>query len=192
MYKHKPWLRFIEGTEGGNGSAPAGDSAGEQPAPNVDSQELDGGTGDSGGDAGDESKLSHEDALKELERVRREAARYRTERNQLREQSDKDGEDGKSELTEALERITALEAEKSAAEHAAVRAQVSADTGVPVEFIHGDNVEQMTEYATRLKDSMVPAGSDIPQGKLKGSPGSTGPLQKDAAAFLAEIRNKNK
>lgn len=110
-------------------------------------------------DAGDGAvkELTLDEAKAEIARVRKEAARYRTERNELKplaEQAQAAEDAKKSELEKAQERIAALEAEKREAEQSAARAAVAATTGVPAEFIHGDTEEQMQEYAQRLAEAM--------------------------------------
>lgn len=110
------------------------------------------------GDADSAAKeLTLEEAKAELARVRKEAARYCTERNELKplaEQAQAAEDAKKSELEKAQERFAALEAEKRQAEQSAARAAVAAATGVPAEFIHGDAEEQMQEYAQRLVEAM--------------------------------------
>ena len=69
-------------------------------------------------------------------------------------------EANKSELEKALEAKKSAEDKlaqmETAAELAKTRARVSEKTGVPAEFIVGDDEESMTEYATKLSKHYRP------------------------------------
>lgn len=109
-----------------------------------------------GGDDRGEQKpeMSIEDYKSALEKARREAAKYRTERNELRPLADKAREAeeaSKSDLQKAQERIAALEAEKHASIVAATRAEVASKHGVPVELVTGDDEEAMVASAAALE-----------------------------------------
>lgn len=76
-------------------------------------------------EAGEQGEMSVEEYKAALAQARREAAKYRTERNELKPLAAKAKEieeAGKSELEKAQERIAALEAEKRTSEQAALRA----------------------------------------------------------------------
>lgn len=88
-----------------------------------------------------------------LEKVRREAAKYRTENKELRplaQRAREAEEAGKSELQKAQERIAALEAEKQASVLAAARAELAAKHGIPGDLISGEDAEQMAESAAAI------------------------------------------
>lgn len=132
------------------GGAPADNGRSAEPAGDA----TDTGAASAPQDADSEGGMSVEDYKAALAKARREAAKYRTERNALKPLADKAREAeeaGKTELERAEERIAALEAEKRASEQAAIRARLAADAGVPVELIGGDDEEQMTASAQALK-----------------------------------------
>ena len=96
--------------------------------------------------AEEQQDMTIEDYKSALEKVRREAAKYRTENKELRPlaQRAKEAEEaGKSELQKAQERIAALEAEKQASVLAAARAELAAKHGIPGELITGEDAESM-------------------------------------------------
>lgn len=102
----------------------------------------------------DISQMSPEDMAKELAKVRKEAAGYRTKLNEVKPLAEKyqQAEDAKkSELDKAMERIKALEAEKAQSALEACRARVSASTGVPVELLPSGTEEEITAAAEALK-----------------------------------------
>ena len=117
---------------------PQGESKGEQVA----------------GDAADDKpEMPREDLLAALAKSRRQAAKYRVERNELRPLADKAREleeAGKSELQKAQERIAALEAEKQAGELEAERLQIAAKHGLPAELVTGADAEAMESMASAL------------------------------------------
>lgn len=98
-------------------------------------------------------EMTVEDYKAALAKARKEAAKYRTERNELRPLADKARqleEASKTELERAQERIAALEAEKQASELAALRAQVASKHGLPVDVIAGDDEEAMEASAAAI------------------------------------------
>lgn len=98
-------------------------------------------------------EMTIEDYKSALDKARKEAAKYRTERNELRPlaQKAKEAEEaGKSELQKAQERIAALEAEKQATILAATRAELAAKHGVPADLIAGADEDSMVESAAAL------------------------------------------
>ncbi|MGJ4070645.1 hypothetical protein ACN4DJ_05825 [Corynebacterium macclintockiae] len=101
----------------------------------------------------DKPEMTIEDYKSALEKVRKEAARYRTENKELRplaERAKEAEEAGKSELQKAQERIAALEAEKQESVLAAARAELSAKHGVPADLIFGEDPEAMERSAASL------------------------------------------
>lgn len=98
--------------------------------------------------------LSPEQLIKMLKDTRRESARYRNERNELKPLAQKYQEQidaKKSDLEKALEKIEQLESEKAAADLAATRAKISASTGVPVDLLPAGTEEEITSAAEKLK-----------------------------------------
>ncbi|NEG96006.1 heavy metal transporter [Bifidobacterium sp. SMB2] len=83
-----------------------------------------------------------------------------------------------SESEKAAKRIKELEAKNAAYEAERQRnewkAQVSKETGVPADLLHGDSLESMTEYAKRLdqwahpKPKGMPDQGRTPRNKPKG------------------------
>lgn len=117
--------------------------------------------------AEEQQEMTIEDYQSALEKVRKEAARYRTENKELRPQVEKAREAeqaSRSELLKAQERMAALEAEKLASELAATRAELSAKFGIPGELISGGDAESMNASAEavaayvekRVEDAMKP------------------------------------
>lgn len=84
---------------------------------------------------------------------RKEAAKYRAERNELKpkaEKYDETVEASKSELEKAQEQIAALEAEANSAKSQATKAQVAAETGVPVDLLPDGDEESLRAHANAL------------------------------------------
>lgn len=117
----------------------------------------------------------------ELEKVRREAARYRTERNELRPLADKAREADEAtkteiqKLTEAAAKATA-EAEASRLELSRLR--VATSKGLPPELasrLQGATDEEMAEDADRLLAVVKPAEppQPPPPGDADGGPRGT-------------------
>lgn len=124
---------------------PASDSTPDAPAQAEPAREDHG--------AEEKQEMTIEDYKSALEKVRREAAKYRTENKELRplaERAKESEEAGKSELQKAQERIAALEAEKQASVLAAARAELAAKHGIPGELISGDDAESMAESAAAI------------------------------------------
>lgn len=103
---------------------------------------------------------------------RKEAAKYRNERNELKPLADKYAdleESKKSELEKAQERIAALEQEANAAKSQAVKAQVASETGVPIELLpDGDeeslraHAERLVEWGSKSVDASKPKAPHVP------------------------------
>lgn len=92
------------------------------------------------------AEMSPEDTAQALEAARREAARYRTERNELRKKQE---EAAKANQTDS-ERIAALEKAAQDATRRADLATVAQTSGIDAKFIQGDDVESMQSYAEEL------------------------------------------
>lgn len=102
-------------------------------------------------------ELTLDQALAELEKARKQAARYRNERNELKPLADKhrEAEEAtKTEAQKASERIAALEAENQTMLLAAKRAELAASTGVPADLLRGSTIEELTEHAEALKTAL--------------------------------------
>lgn len=159
---------------------PAVDTAADEAAQAEPARQVDG--------AEEKQEMTIEDYKSALEKVRREAAKYRTENKELRPlaQRAKEAEEaGKSELQKAQERIAALEAEKQESLLAAKRAELSAKFGIPGELISGDDAESMAASAEavaayvdkRLGESAKPT---LPTVESVGR--SSGGMDRDAQA----------
>lgn len=100
------------------------------------------------------TEMSQEDLVKELAKVRKEAAASRVKLKEVLPLAEKyqQAEDAKkSELDKAMERIQKLEAEKAASELEATRARVASATGVPVDLLPSGTEEEITAAAKALK-----------------------------------------
>lgn len=98
-------------------------------------------------------QLTREQLLKELASVRREAANYRTQRNELKPLAEKyqaAEEAKKTELEKAQERIKALETQAETSQAELVRAKVAAETGVPAHLLPAGSQEDVTAAAQAL------------------------------------------
>lgn len=114
--------------------------------------------------------LSHEDALKELEKVRKEAARYRTERNELQGAANKwkEHEDAqKSDLERTQEQLAEVQEKLKVAEASKVLLEVAAE--------HGIKPEDMALLGTGTKEELEPRAARIKE--LYGSAHTTPPSQ---------------
>lgn len=134
-----------EATDGQPQDTPAADTAEAAEAAKAGEagQET---TGDTSTGQGEDS-LSLEDATKALRKARAEAARYRTQRNELQEAA------GQAEAMRA--RVAELEAERDKAVAEALeatRTAIAAEAGVPAEFVTGDTAEAMQAMAKRLSE----------------------------------------
>ena len=118
---------------------------------------------DAGGDNGGESKLTHEQALAELAKVRQEAARYRTRVRELeplekaaQEAADKE----KSEIQRAQEAAQQAQAELAAARLDAERFALAAKHSIPethLQLITGDTPEARAASAALVGDLLAQA-----------------------------------
>ncbi|KAA8828310.1 heavy metal transporter [Bifidobacterium tissieri] len=81
------------------------------------------------------------------------------ELEKLKESSLSEAEKTAKRLKELETENTAMKAER---QHAEWAAQVSKDTGVPVELLHGDSLEAMSEYAKKLDQWAHPKPKGMP------------------------------
>lgn len=129
----------------------------------------------------------------EIAELRREAARYRTERNALREDAtkwQKHEEAAKSDLEKANDRVKALEAEKASLSEKANRLDVAHRFGIASEnldFLGGGSVEDMEDRAKRLVALTSTAKTAPPSGtpveKLGTPSGEATRPRKDADSY---------
>lgn len=134
---------------------------------------------------GARSQLSPEDALKELEKARKEAAKYRVERNQLRDAAAKwqeYEESQKTELEKAQERAAQLDAELAQTRQHAQVIEIANRYGIKaddVSLLGAGDVEQIEANAKRLAalyeatDAPTPPPSQRPRESLRSGTGVT-------------------
>ncbi|MDO5535376.1 MAG: hypothetical protein Q4F65_12085 [Propionibacteriaceae bacterium] len=140
-------------------------------------------TSTEGGEVEGKKDVTVEQLQAELDKTRREAARYRTERNQYKPLAEKyqEAEDAnKTEAQKAAERIAALEAENQQMALASKRVELAADSGVPAELLRGSTVEELAEHASALKEAFAQASTSNtpPAGVVVAGENSGGtPLQ---------------
>lgn len=122
----------------------------------------------------------------ELEKVRREAAKYRTENRDLKPLADKarDMEEAnKTELQKLTDQSSKDKADATAARDELARIRVAISKGLPLELasrLQGADETEMNEDADRLLEVMKPA---TPQGSADGGARGTQPqgqLTRDA------------
>jgi predicted nuclease with TOPRIM domain len=138
------------------------------------------------------SGLTHEQALKELAKVRREAAKHRTEKQQLKATADelqkyKDAE--KTELEKVQERAQRAETEAAELrrEKAARAAAKTAGLGSEwVDLVRGDTEEELLASAEALAERVgkakvdeIPAGFNSAGGKAVKAPESASQAFRD-------------
>lgn len=102
--------------------------------------------------SGDE--LTPEQLRDALTEARREAAKYRTERNNLRPLAEKfreQEEAAKSEDQKAAEKIAALEAKNQELLLEKTRTSVASSAGLPSDLVKGVSEEELTAHAEALK-----------------------------------------
>ncbi|QQB46205.1 hypothetical protein I6I10_12290 [Corynebacterium glucuronolyticum] len=110
-----------------------------------------------------------------VEKLRKEAAKYRNQAKELEPLAKKMREleeSKKSDLEKARERIAELEAAEASAKMQALRSQVAASTGVPVDFLpdKGDE-ESLTKAAEALTlwaTKQAPEKKRIPESNAAG------------------------
>lgn len=133
-----------------------------------------------GADKEKQSDLTHEAALAELARVRKEAARYRTERNDLRPLAEKAREMEEASKTEAernADRIAALEAENKSLALSKARDEAASEAGVDPSLVHGDSPEELAAHAQAIKEAIdaavktaIPFAPTVPGENAGGPP----------------------
>lgn len=101
-----------------------------------------------------EKTMSVEDYEAALKAARQEAAKYRTQRNEVRSELESVS---RTNQTDA-ERISALERKAAESELRAARATLAQSTGLPQDIIFGSNADEMEAAAEAIKthvDSVV-------------------------------------
>lgn len=99
-------------------------------------------------------EMTVEDYKKALEKANREAARYRTERNDLRPLADKARQQEESQKTEeqkAAERIAELERKNQDLILGQKRVDAASKAGVSPGLVRGSSEEEINEHAEALK-----------------------------------------
>ncbi|MFC4336025.1 hypothetical protein [Salininema proteolyticum] len=108
-------------------------------------------------------------ARRELDKTRGEAANYRTKLRATETELDSRG----TAMAELEAKVTALEADKQAAELAATRAQIAAKHALPealARVLAGDDSEALEAHAFELARYVAPGPGD-PRGGLDGGAG---------------------
>ncbi|WP_313546434.1 hypothetical protein [Corynebacterium sp.] len=118
------------------------------------------------GNKENQPELSVEDMQKELAKARKDAARYRTERNSLREKTEKETAANRSDS----DRIADLEQKLEQANIERARATVAKATGLPGELIFGSNSEEMEASAERVTELINERVTAQLEEKLKANP----------------------
>lgn len=128
-----------------------------------------------------------EDYLKrELKKTRREAGRYRTERNNVKATA----EDLQKIVDEYKEEITTLKKEREELELNAVKERVSRETGVPVDLLIGTDEETLKEHASKLTEwtQEVTQGRGAPIVRSVGGKTAEKTQEDIARAFMLGVR----
>lgn len=128
-------------------------------------------------------ELDAEGHAKELQRARSEAARYRTERNQLRPLADKYREmqeAKKSDEQKAAERIAELEKQNQELALSAAINEVAQESGIPASILRGSSKEDVQAHAEAIRsfidseltknESTVPRAPQVPGENAGGTP----------------------
>jgi hypothetical protein len=179
-----------EGEDGGSDEQP--------PAETVDGQEPDPTTeeppaGEQEDADGDDSTLSHEDALKALEKVRKSEAKYRT---RLREAEQKLA-DAKTpeEVAAAIDQIKAANASDARdllVENIALRHGLPDDLGAALKSFNGNTREELEAHAKILAKyatvSNPPAPDELGGGLDPSDDGDGGTFDPAEAARKARMR----
>lgn len=104
-----------------------------------------------------------------VDKLRKEAAKYRTEAKANADAAKRLAEieeSQKSEAQKAADRIAALEREASEARSEALRARVSTETGVPVDLLHGDDedaIRAAAKAAIEWQEARRKSGNRVPK-----------------------------
>lgn len=148
----------------------------ETETPEVEAQETQENTG---------TTLTDVEALqKELDKARSDAAKYRTQRNELKGNAEKWAEfeeSQKSEMEKVTERNAALEAELATVRAAQVRSEVIAQYGLTADddLLLGDGdrdalvarAEKIAALRKKAAEAAAPPPSEAPRESLKGGAG---------------------
>lgn len=104
-----------------------------------------------------------------VDKLRKEAAKYRTEAKTNADAAKRLAdieESQKSEAQKVADRIAALEREASEARSEALRARVSTETGVPVDLLHGHDEEAIraaAKAAIEWQEARRKSGNRVPK-----------------------------
>lgn len=104
-----------------------------------------------------------------VDKLRKEAAKYRTEAKTNADAAKRLAEieeSQKSEAQKAADKIAALEREASEARSEALRARVSTETGVPVDLLHGDDedaIRAAAKAAVEWQEARRKSGNRVPK-----------------------------
>lgn len=154
---------------------------------------------------GEFSPIETQEALDAIIKERVDRAR-RTEREKYADYADLKAKAAKldeqaaadgSELDQARKTIEALQAEKQARERAdelaALRAKVSAATGVPAELVSGEDEESMTAFAQAVAAyAKRPVAPAVPNPGTFAAGVSGGGPQQDFTRFMADFFGGNR
>jgi hypothetical protein len=117
-----------------------------------------------------------------VDKLRKEAAKYRTEAKTNADAAKRLAEieeAQKSEAQKAADKIAALEREASEARSEALRARVSTETGVPVDLLHGDDedtIRAAAKAAVEWQEARKKSGNRVPK---EGTSTKSGPNDDD-------------
>lgn len=103
------------------------------------------------------NEMSIEDYKQALTAARKEAAKYRTQRNELRPLAQKYQEledKNKTEAEKQAERIQQLEAENLQMKTQALKTTIAAEHGIPIELLQGTTEEELTNHAEAIKQAI--------------------------------------
>lgn len=175
----RPWLRFIEGAQGG-GSGSAGDNSGGEPNGDTTNQ-VQGDTNDDGAGAGEVDWKAKAEDWKKFARTWETRAKENQDKakrlDDLESQS-------KSDIEKANDRIAELESKLSESGIASLRADVAAEFGVSKE--DRDLYLTATDEETLRKQAEGLAKRSGPENPHQGRGGS-GPNRKSAEDWAKSL-----
>ena len=148
--------------------------------------------------AEDEQHRSDEDYMAEIKKLRQESAKYRTERNQLREAADKWTEYEQSQKTE-LERLqeanAAYEKQLQEATVKNTRFEVAQEYGIPqaqMMLLTGGNREDMEAQAIAIQELVKAASGRPPSHRpVEGLPPGVAKKAEPSVEYPEAWRPKN-
>ena len=154
MHTTRPWLRFIEGTEGSAGAAPADDQD--------TNATTDAGDGD-GGESEDVDWKAKAEEWKKHSRTWEDRAKANQDAAaKLAELEEQD----KTELQKTLERAEAAEKERDEAVMAAMRLRIATEHSISAAdadlFLNGTDEETLTRQAEALAQRQAPKPPESP------------------------------